>query len=254
MVKTLLTWPPNTPPSKYNVLRRQRYCGALGPCAHTDIRCCCNIPVPGCGCSNWPDDDCVPTFLPDLTFELEAPTCPAMEFTCNMPRCASGFTPPAAQGYWHLSFGDPPCNLTNCLSNGSASLYCERNLTYQNPGCFDYKLDFGATVSGCVTSPPDPEWPTSCSCGNFDASEEAFWRWDGVYALETVGASCDQICNCPGATVPIPINIYIHGMPPDPATLTTLSSSLPRPISSPHRGIEVDDDLPEDVSNWLNNN
>lgn len=246
----LLVWPPGLPPAerRFNVLRRQRYCTTLGKCAHTDIRCCCNIPPVGCGCANWPEDNCAPPSLPNLTFELLAPTCPAMAFSCTMTRCRAGYSAPAGQGYWAVDFNADSCT-TGCLINGSAVLYCERNTAYPNPGCFDYKLDFGSTVSGCITQPSAPQWPTSCDCGSYP-STEAFWRWDDIYELATVGAPCDQICGCPGATLPIPIDIYIHGFPPAPS----LFSSAPLTSSVPHTGTPVDDNLPEDVSNWLNGN
>lgn len=256
MPALLLSWPPNTPPSRLNLLRRDRYCGGVTRCVHEDIVCCCGGGQ-GCGCSNWPDNNCTSLpadRLPDLTFELDAPTCPSMDFECDMPRCAAGYSSPAGQGYWYVDFNTTEClvGTGNCLQDGSAALYCERNTAYPSPGCFDYKLDFGATVSGCKTAPDvEDQWPTSCSCGSYPSSE-AWWRWDGVYQWESVAGfpNCASNCGCPGATMPIPINIYIHGMPPDPATLL----SLPATASTPHRGIPVDDNLPEDVSNWLNGN
>lgn len=260
MAPTLLTWPPGTPPSRLNLLRRDRYCTGVTNCVHTDIKCCCKGEVPGCGCANWPDNNCssLPADrLPDLTFELEAPTCPSMEFTCPMPRCAPGWSSPDGQGYWFVDFNTAEClvGTGNCMQDGSAALYCERNTAYPSPGCFDYKLDFGATVSGCKTAPDlEDQWPTSCGCGTYPSSE-AEWRWDGIYQWESVAGfpNCASNCGCAGATMPIPISIYIHGMPPDPATLlsafTPLRATVPRTPAIP-----VDNNLPPDVNNWLNGN
>jgi hypothetical protein len=221
-------------------------------CVHEDIRCCCKGQPQICGCANWPEEvpPCNPAqLLPDLDITIWSDTCPTVHYAGTLTRC--GFGPTLHLSWWK---SDEFPKLGVCNLEGYAILYCERNISYPNSSCKDYRLDFGVDVSGCQSAPQSPQYPSSCTCGDYSTLTPAVWEWIDIYDLVgQLGQDCRSVgyCDCIGTQDPIPISIRITGMPPAPSTFSSLvaSKSAMKPRAKP---ISVTDDLPENVSSWLN--
>jgi hypothetical protein len=176
--------------------------------------------------------------------------CPGLnvpDFSIPMVRC--GYPPATHLAWWRTpEFG--VCSGPEL--RGAATLFCERNPAYTTPSCYDYKLHINLVVSGCISVPSDPLWPDSCQCGDYSTSTEAVWEWIDKFEVTNQAGfpGCPLSCGCDGHALPLPFDVRIHGMPPDPATLplgfTPLKVQPRMPVDN------VDDKLPEDVSNWLN--
>ena len=282
MVYTLLTWPPGDPATRFNLLRRVRYCGGVTNCVHDDFACCCK----GgriCGCSNW-QGDCAINLLPDLTVSYTAPTClgsgapqelNGLSYTLHWcecfrddgPACNTDCPYIGTSGGWFGMVGPTPNPFGCAFGMQCTALLCIINTDFQNAGCHDYQLRPNFELSGSHSTSPDVSYPTTCDCG--DAGNNLSLSYEGVFQLEEAFPSSSSCCD--GGTYPIPFDAFISGPPRALLSMMTAAddrrtelrhpgrtfSTPPRaqPPRAQRKPVEEEDEetgLPEDVEDWLN--
>lgn len=255
MAPNLLSWPPGTV-SRFNLLRRDKFCGAETRCVHTDIDCCCKK---GFKCCN---------ICSTLELKITAPLCPALDGqTCEFPLtdplgmvcddwttdCDSAFPGEC----FPLNFS-MICDLEACLLRDPVPTKV----------CQCYKLTVNESASTCCELVMDT-WSTSdCQC-----TPCPYWRFLGEVVDKAPAPECDfvtptQHCQCCGYVppsgstsypVPVMIEVYDPTCWPPPATMSAVEFlefyEAARSIQFPEEVKKEFDtsSVPDDVVSWLNN-
>lgn len=231
MVRQLLTWPPLAPPTRFNLLRRVRYCGGVVRCVHDDLNCCCNV------------SRCCPCPTPnnlDGVFTQLSPTLPICATSTAFVWDGATFT-----------MSKDPDEPNNCAQRWIIDVPVNEFET----------CDFQCEIDCLDTVPPtyvmtilgdSPGWEATNGGGPEVIAIRTICCHDpGSFLLEFRVSVVNELacCNTEDSTNYL-FSIILTGTCPSPTPFI----EPPEPIRKPvRRKPAVDPSLPGDVKEWLAN-